>query len=391
MRVISRLNIGGPAIQAITVTRGLTPYGYDTLLVRGVEGALEGSMDPLAQQVGVRPVRVPALRRELGLHDVVALGTVLRLMYRFRPRVVHTHAAKGGTVGRLAAILLGSAGPEAIVHTFHGHVLEGYFSRPKRAFFAAIERGLAKRTDMLLAVSHQVRDDLVRLKVAPASRISVVPLGFDLSRFQIAGVHRERTRQVWRARHGIEQNAPLVLMVARLVPIKRVDRFLRVATLVARRSDTAFAVLGDGELRRDLMTSEAARALGSRLRWVGFEVDVAPAMFASDVVVLTSDNEGTPVSLIEAHAAGVPAVATDVGGVRAVVQHGESGLVHSADDEGGLAEAIVKLLEDPVTAQRFGSTGRRLVLARFDLGRLLHDLDGLYRDLLSQRGREDAQ
>ena len=147
MRVIGRLNIGGPAIQAITLTQQLTAYGYDTLLVRGTEGSQEGSMDPLARELDVQPLHISALKRELGPHDLVALLALARVMRRFRPRVLHTHAAKGGTVGRVAAGLLGSAGPEVLIHTFHGHVLEGYFSGPKSTLFIRMKNASRKRTD----------------------------------------------------------------------------------------------------------------------------------------------------------------------------------------------------------------------------------------------------
>ena len=354
MRVISRLNVGGPAIQAITLTARMTRLGYDTLLVHGQEGEREGSMGGLADQLGVRPRLVPSLRRAVGFRDLHALLGVLRVMYRFRPDLVHTHASKGGTIGRLAGLMLGSLGPRVMVHTFHGHVLEGYFT-PRRAWlYMTVERTLAARTTRIVAVSDEVRDALVRLRIAPPSRISVVPLGFDLSRFQESPPVRRSIGNAWRAAHGLEADVPLVLLVARFVPIKRVDRFLRVANLIAKESAAVFAILGDGELRGEMLRCDQARALGRRLHWIGFEENVAPAMFASDVVMLTSDNEGTPVSLIEAHAAGVPAVATDVGGVRAVVRDGETGFVRRADDEVGLSSAVVQLLREPEVADRFG-------------------------------------
>ena len=220
-----------------------------------------------------------------------------------------------------------------------------------------VERTLAARTTRIVAVSDEVRDDLVRLRIAPPSRISVVPLGFDLSRFQESPPLRRSIGNAWRAAHGLEADVPLVLLVARFVPIKRVDRFLRVANLIAKESAAVFAILGDGELRGEMLRCDQARALGRRLHWIGFEENVAPAMFASDVVMLTSDNEGTPVSLIEADAAGVPAVATDVGGVRAVVRDGETGFVRRADDEVGLSSAVVQLLREPEVADRFGKNG----------------------------------
>ena len=234
-----------------------------------------------------------------------------------------------------------------MVHTFHGHVLEGYFSPRRARLYTAIERTLAARTNRLIAVSREVRDDLVRLRIAPPSRISVVPLGFDLSRFQESASVRRSIASAWRAEHGIDEGAPIVLLIARFVPIKRVDRFLRVANLIAKESNAVFAILGDGELRGEILRSGEARALGARLYWTGFEENVAPAIFASAVVMLTSDNEGTPVSLIEAQAATVPVVSTDVGGVRAVVRDGDTGFVRAAEDEQGLSRAVIQLLREP--------------------------------------------
>jgi glycosyltransferase involved in cell wall biosynthesis len=382
-RVIARLNIGGPAIQAITLTERLRPLGYETLLVRGKEAPAEGTMDHLADRLGVAPVRVPQLRREPGLHDLRALAHVIGHLRRFNPDLVHTHAAKGGAIGRLGALALGRSGPRVRVHTFHGHVLEGYFHPIKARFFMVLERWLARHTTRLIAVSNEVKSDLVRLGIASPSKIEVIPLGFDLSRFLVPEPDREAMAEAWRARLGLRPTERVVLLVARLVPIKRVDRFLRIANLASETRDTVFVVVGDGQLRRELVASAEARLLGARLRWSGFETDIASAMFGSDLVVLTSDNEGTPVSLIEAHAAGLPAVCTDVGGVRAVVRDGVSGFVCRRDDEVSFAKALTGLLHDQERARRFGDEGRAYVTERFDIDRLVRDIDGLYRELLA--------
>ncbi len=179
-RVISRLNIGGPAIQAITLTARLQPRGYGTLLIRGSETQDEGSMDHLAERLGVRPLRIARMGRELGPGDVLALARLVRELRRFRPDIVHTHAAKAGTLGRLAALVPGRGRPRVTVHTFHGHSLTGYFSPRRARLYLAIERFLAARTTRLIAVSDEVRDDLVRLGVAPAERFTVVRLGIEL-------------------------------------------------------------------------------------------------------------------------------------------------------------------------------------------------------------------
>ena len=267
VRVIARLNIGGPAIQAITLTRELEECGYRTTLVRGSEAPDEGSMDYLADELGVRPVLVPWMRRNPGWRDLPALIALIRILRRQRPQIVHTHAAKGGTLGRVAALL---AFPRRgrrpiLIHTFHGHSLSGYFSPRTAAIYRRIERRLARRTDRLIAVSDEVRDELVAMHVAPASKFEVVPLGFDLSPFTVNGAVRQEMRDALRAELGIPSEARVVTLIARLVPIKRVDRFLRVAAALGDLRDVRFLVVGDGELRDQLRRSVPAQRLGERL------------------------------------------------------------------------------------------------------------------------------
>lgn len=384
LRVIARLNIGGPAIQAITLTRLLSARGYDTRLVRGVEGADEGTMDPLAAELGVRPTLVGTMRREPGLGDLAALAALVRILRRDRPDVVHTHAAKAGTLGRAAVLMAFPRRRPVLVHTFHGHSLSGYFSSRTADVYRRIERWLARRTDVLVAVSPEVRDDLVALGVAAVERFAVVPLGLDLSRF-LADEDRAARRLALRSEWGLGEDDEVVTLVARVVPIKRVDRFLRVAERLLDRPRARFVVVGDGELRAELADSPAARALGDRLVWAGFRNDMPEVCFASDVVALTSDNEGTPVSLIEAQAAATPVVSTAVGGVASAVLDGVSGLLAEREDEDGLAAALRRLLDDDDLAGRFGAAGREHARATFGVERLVGDIDELYRRLLAER------
>jgi glycosyltransferase involved in cell wall biosynthesis len=380
LRVIARLNIGGPAIQAISLTALMQERGYATRLVRGSESADEGSMDDLAERMDVQPTLVASMRRDPGFGDVRALASLVRIARRDRPDLVHTHAAKGGTLGRVAVMLAFPRKRPKVVHTFHGHSLTGYFSSRTARMYTRIERFLARRTEVLIAVSEEVRDDLVGLGVAPLEQFEVVRLGLDLSAFADDS-DRAARRAVVRAHWGIASDERVITLVARLVPIKRVDRFLETAALLRERPGVRFVVVGDGELRSELQSSEPARALGDRLVWAGFRRDVPDICFASDVVVLTSDNEGTPVSLIEAQAAAKPVVSTSVGGVRSVVLNGETGLL--ADDPPALAAAIGALLDEPDRAATMAVRGREHVLATFGVERLVDDLDRLYRRLLA--------
>ena len=382
-RIISRLNIGGPAIQAITMTRLLEPLGYESLLVRGSEAGHEGSMDHLALELGVAPVRIRTMRREVGPRDLAAFVHLVHTLRRFRPDVVHTHAAKAGTLGRFAALACGRARPRVIVHTFHGHSLSGYFSSRQAALFLRIERFLARRTTCLIAVSEEVRDDLVHLGVAPREHIEVIRLGFDLTRFQTGDATRAARREELRATLGIPRDARVVTIIARLVPIKRVDRFLAIAEHLAHERDVWFLITGDGELRAQLQAIELSPGLAERVVWAGFQQDVPGICFASDVVVLTSDNEGTPVSLIEAQAAGVPVVSTRVGGAATVVGDAPGALV-AADDVAGLARSVGALLRDLPAARAAGSAARERVVADFSLEALVLSLDELYRRELAR-------
>jgi glycosyltransferase involved in cell wall biosynthesis len=384
LRVIARLNIGGPAIQAITLTALLDRRGYRTTLVRGTETADEGTMDPLAEKLGVRPLHLPTLHRDPTPDDLRALLQLARIVRRARPAVVHTHAAKGGTLGRVAVLLAGLRPRPVLVHTFHGHSLSGYFAPRTAAVYRRIERFLARRTDRLVAVSDEVRDDLVALGVAPPEKFEVIPLGFDLTPFATDATRAEDRRRV-RAELGLGADERVVTLVARLVPIKRVDRFLRVARMLDDVDNVRFVVVGDGELREELHGSEDARALGDRLVWAGWRADMPQVTFASDVVVLVSDNEGTPVSLIEAQASAVPVAATRVGGVASVVADGATGLLAERDDEAGLAAAVRALLADPDRAAAMGAAGRERALDRFSLERLVADVDDLYQRLLADQ------
>lgn len=385
-RIIGRLNIGGPAIQAITLSKLLEPRGYRTLLIRGSEASHEGSLDDLAARYGVAPKLIAGLRRELHPTDLLALPELVRTLRAFRPHIVHTHLAKAGTLGRTAALLARPRRPPLLVHTFHGHSLEGYFSPPKAAAFRAIERALGARCARLVAVSGEVSDDLVRLGVAPRDRIEVIPVGFDLSPFVVDGDERAVRARAARDELGVPADARLVTLIARLVPIKRVDRFLRIAAQIARQADVHFAIVGDGELRQALQTTALAPGLAKRLVWAGFRRDMPDVCIASDVVVLTSDNEGTPVSLIEAQAAAVPVVSTRVGGAATVVREGQTGHLVGVEDEDAFADAVLDILSKPASAQAMGAAGQAHVLRTFSLDRLVDDVDGLYRRLLAERG-----
>lgn len=374
LRVITRLNIGGPARQALMLHRALPERGYECELVSGAPQSEEGVFPPPTE----RYTLVDSLRRETDfLADARAIRTLTRLMRTSRPDLVHTHTTTAGGLGRIAAR---RAKVPVTVHTFHGHVLSGYLSGPQTRALTAAERALAKRTDALVSVSTRVRDELLALRIGRPQQWRVVPLGLELG--ELLGGPAERSPS--RAALGLPPEAPLVGIVGRLAAIKDHGTFLAMAAkLAAARTDVSFVVAGDGSLRGSL-EAEAKSLLGNRIRFLGWATDLPVLYGALDVVVLTSRNEGTPVALIEAGAAGRPVVATDVGGVAEVVRDGASGFVVPPGDAAALAARVGTLLDDPEAARAMGLAGREWVRARFSSERLVDDLTALYSELVAR-------
>ncbi|MGD0712612.1 MAG: glycosyltransferase family 4 protein [Gaiellaceae bacterium] len=385
LRVIARLNVGGPALHVAYLTAGLADRGYETTLVAGTVGRGEKSMAFVAEKRGVRIVTLEELHREIApLRDARAMLRLARLMRRERPTILHTHTAKAGAVGRVAALLAGDARPPIVVHTFHGHVLRGYFNRVTTIGFRVLEHVLARVTTALVAVSPEVRDDLVALRVAPASKFTVIRLGIELGE-RVGGGPEERreTRRLL----GIAQDAFLVGWVGRMTAVKRTKDILRtLRALVDRDVDAYLLIVGDGPDRDALEQYAHQIGVAKRCLFLGYQEDVARFYDAIDVLLLPSVNEGTPVSVIEALAAGRPAVATRVGGVPDVVRDGVDGFLVDVGDVETLAERLAGLAADPELRARMGEEGRARVLERYAVERLVDDVDRLYRSLLAARG-----
>jgi glycosyltransferase involved in cell wall biosynthesis len=377
LRVIARLNIGGPAVHATLLTERLDPTRYDSRLVTGIEDPREGNYLDLYSRSVSGLVVLPELGREIqGWSDLKAITRLIRLMREFRPHIVHTHTAKAGTVGRLAARL---ARVPLVVHTYHGHVLHSYFSSAKTRFFLAIERWLARRTDRLLTVSERVRQELLDLGVGSPKRLTVIPLGLELDRFLTC----ESLRGQLRAELGTGPETLLVGIVARLVPIKRHEWFLEAAVKVTQRyPGCQFLLVGDGERRQELEEFVRQLGLDGQVRFLGWQRDLERIYADLDLVALTSANEGSPVSLIEAMAAGRPVVSTRVGGVPDLVENGVAGLLVPPGDPAALAEAMTTLLADPQRRRLMGQAGRERVYPALSAQRLVRDIDQLYTNLL---------
>ena len=379
VRVIARLNMGGPAHHVGLLGSKLDPERYETLLLHGELGAGEDSLEDVVRARGAAMARVPGLRPELRPHDDArALGSLVRAMRRLRPDIVETHTAKAGMLGRLAAVVAGGRRPK-IVHTYHGHVLEGYFGPVKNATYRGLERHLATVSDALIGVSGATVDDLVRLGIAPREQFRVIPIGLDLGPF-LESTPADGAE--FRAEAGLREGELLLTFVGRLVPIKRVDVLLRaVAHARAGGAPVRLAVVGDGELRPELEALASELGVAGSVWFAGYRADMVPVAAGSDIAVLSSDNEGTPVSLIEAGAAARAAVATRVGGVPDVVTP-ETGVLVEAGDSTALGEGIARLVGDADARARMGALARGHVAQRFSVERLVEDVEALYDELL---------
>lgn len=384
LRVIARLNMGGPAIHVSNLAAGLEPRGYETTLVAGSLARGEDSMAFLAERLDI-PVRtIPELQREVSpIDDARSVRRMREIIRELRPHILHTHTAKAGAIARAAALVSGAARPAILVHTFHGHVLKGYFDPVRTAFFKKVERSLARVTDALVAVSPEVRDELVAAGIAPREKFSVIRLGIPLEERlgdATAGLDYRRL-------YGISESAFVVGWVGRMTDVKDTDAVLEIVRAARDRGlEAVLVMVGDGPDRVRLEQLAHDIGIARSTFFVGYQPEVAGYYRLFDAFLLPSVNEGTPVSAIEALASGTPVVATRVGGVPDVVRDGEDGFLFEPGDTDDAAERLALLASDATLRSALGASGRERVLRRYSVSRLVEDVDRLYRSLLSERG-----
>lgn len=379
--MIARLNVGGAALHVLQLAREQARRGHDVVVVAGTLAAGEESMEYVAEELGVELLKLPALQRELSPRaDPAAIVELRRIIRRRRPDVLHTHTAKAGATGRLAALAAGRARPRAVVHTYHGHVLSGYFSRRWERVFRLIERGLALTSGTLVAVSDEVRDDLVGFGVAPARRFVVVPYGFELPPWSEAD---DEARRTLRVEIGAGESTFVAGWAGRLTAIKRpLDLIRTLRALVDQEVDALLVLVGDGEDRPAVEALAGELGVADRCRLVGFQKSIRPWYASFDALLLTSANEGTPVVAIEALAASRPVVATRAGGTGTVVRNNESGYLEAIGDTEALAARLRTLAGAPELRERMGAYGAEDVRARFAVGRMADEIEAIYRRLL---------
>ena len=399
VRIIDRLNIGGPAKHTVWLTAGLDPDEFETTLVTGTVPPGEGDMGYFAEAASVRPFVIKEMSRELSLSDILVLVKLLGLLFRLKPDIVHTHKSKAGAVGRLAAIIYRWITPSAlllrprkcrILHTYHGHIFHSYYGRIKTRLFITIERTLSRFTDRIIVISPEQRREISEeFRVGRPERFSIIPLGIDLDETV------ERDRRL-REEFGIDDDQVLIGTVGRLCDVKNYSMLIRAAARLASidadsSSRARFMIIGDGPLREELEQLSQRLNINDNITFTGFRED-APLLYASlDMAALTSLNEGTPLTLIEAMSCGRAVIATKVGGVADIMgahldssdgfSIWEHGVTVPSQDIEAYARALQFLINRPRLRAEMGERGRAFVRAKLSRERLLRDIEHLYRDL----------
>jgi glycosyltransferase involved in cell wall biosynthesis len=375
MRIIARMNVGGPAVQVSGLMRGFNTAEFDHRLYTGFCAADEADyLETVATDV--KAIRIEGFGRRVSLGgDIRAFTTLVKEIRRFKPHIIHTHTAKAGFLGRIASIV--SLQPSIRVHTFHGHLLNGYFGSFKRLLIVIAEKFLAIFTDQLLAVGDKVRQDLLQAGIGSKEKFGLMPPGLGIAELPAKDNSLKSL--------GLSSVRLQCAFIGRVTQIKRPDRFLDVVNEIKKRGiDLDFFMAGDGEL----LESSQKRILKQDLpvKVLGWQSDIEKVLSAADIVVLTSDNEGTPLSLIQAGMAGLPVVTTNAGSVPEVVLDGVTGIITGLDVQ-EIANALEKLVRDKALRQQLGKAAQEFTLANFGIQRLLHDHEELYKKLFISRAK----
>ncbi len=391
LRIINRLNLGGPTYNAAYLTKFLAPE-FETMLIAGTKDESEESSEFILDNLGIAATYIPEMKRSINpMQDRKAYQRIKKIINEFKPDIVHTHAAKAGTVGRLAAH---HCKVPVIIHTFHGHVFHSYFNPVKTRIFINIERYLASKSSKIIAISDQQKMELSMIyKICAAENIATIPLGFDLDKFN---TNRDSKRADFRKKYLLDDDEIAIGIVGRLVPIKNHRLFIDALEVVFKKSAKRIRafIIGDGEERRKIEQHAASLNIKfvdftmnekkAPLTFTSWIKDIDWAMAGLDIIVLTSLNEGTPVSLIEAQAAGKPIVSTSVGGVENIVLPNVTALLGSPNRLMSFANNLVWLVENEQIRKAMGEKGWEHVHQKFHYTRLVEDTRKLYHHLLEQ-------
>ncbi len=384
LRIINRFNIGGPTYNATFLTRFLDDE-FETLLIGGLPEEGEADSLHIPHEYGVEPQILEEMKRTPNFKsDREAYKKIKEIIKEFQPDIVHTHASKAGALGRRAAF---ACKVPVVVHTFHGHVFHSYFNPLKTNIFKAIERRLARRSTGIIAISELQKQELSQVhKICPANKIKVIPLGFDLEKFR---VNLTENRISVRDKYGIKDEEVAVAIVGRLAPIKNHDFFLKLVESILSKGieKVKFFIVGDGELKNEIeeKCKEINAKFGEKVFMTSWIKDIATFNAGMDIMCLTSDNEGTPVSLIEGQASSLPIISTDVGGVKDIVDEGVTGFVIPKGDLNQFTEKMALLIENEEIRKKMSQNGWNFVRDKFHYMRLASDMGKYYRELLKKK------
>ena len=392
LRIINRFNLGGPTYNAAYLSKYM-PADYETMLVGGEKDDTEATSLFIVNQLGIEPIIIPTMKRSLNFtNDYSAYNKIKELIKEFKPDIVHTHASKAGFLGRLAAHNLNVP---IILHTFHGHVFHSYFNSASTLVYKNLERYMAKRSHGIIAISERQKHELAHEhKICPEDKIKVIPLGFDLDKFQ---TNMDEKRKSFRERYNIDDDEIAIVIIGRLVPIKNHNLFIEAIKKVNEKTSKKIRafIVGDGEERNNL--EEKAKSLNlkisdgsigsekSTLTFTSWIKDADIANAGADIIALSSLNEGTPVSLIEAQAASNPIVSTLVGGIENVVIANETALLSEKNDLEGFTENLLKLIEDEDLRKKMSRLGASFVSEKFHYNRLINDMSTYYEELMKSK------
>jgi glycosyltransferase involved in cell wall biosynthesis len=394
LRIANRFNLGGPTYNVAYLTKYISPE-FETLLVGGEKDDSEEGSEHILEDLGIKPLIIPEMKREIDVkEDRAAYLKLKSVIKEFKPDIVHTHASKAGTLGRLAAF---SMNVPVVVHTFHGHVFHSYFGKLKTEFYKNVERYLALRSSKIIAISEKQKEELSKIhKICPPSKITIIPLGFDLNKFN---ENKEENRKKFRTKYKVAEDELVISIIGRIVPVKNHELFLKAIKNVKDRTSKKIRafVVGDGEDRQknenfaiglgldicDWLQAEKAATV-TFTSWIK---DVELVTAGSDIIAMTSLNEGTPVSLIEAQAAGKPIVSTNVGGIENITIPGVTALLSERDDLKKISENLLALIEDESLRNDMSQKGWEHVKQKYHYTRLTKDMENLYTTLLQKHNK----
>ncbi len=384
LRIINRFNIGGPTYNATFLTRFMGE-DFETMLVGGVPDEGESDSLHILEEYGVEPIIIKELQRDPNfLSDRKAYKKIKRIIKEFKPDIVHTHAAKAGALGRRAAY---KCKVPVIVHTFHGHVFHSYFGKIKTRIFKSIEQNLAKKSTGIIAISEGQKRELSDVfNICPSEKIKVIPLGFDLDKFRF---NLTENRQKIRNEYGIQENEVAIAITGRLAPIKHHDFFLDVIEQITstEKMSIRIFIVGDGSEWKHIeeRVVEINTKHNNLIKMTSWITDIATFNAGMDIICLTSKNEGTPVSLIEAQASGVPVISTDVGGVKDIVEDGITGYIIPRDNLNLYVEKLVELIKNEEIRQKMSQNGWNHVRDKFHYTTLVKNMEEYYMELLQNK------